>query len=582
MPQNPLASKAAPPDERMWPSKPPREVYLMGIGGIAMGSFAGLLREAGHAVRGSDAAIYPPMQTYLAKWGIPVRTPYDAANLTPKPDLVVVGNVIRRDNPEAAAARGLQLPMLSLPQALWRLFLRPAHRVAVCGTHGKTTCTALLAHVLRHAGEDPGFLVGGIVRGLETSFSSGSLQPGGVFVVEADEYDTAYFDKSPKFLHYRPQVLLATSLEFDHADIYDSLDAIAARFGELFAGVGGANCHPDERSEEGPLPSQGGQTHVAQPSLCHSRAGGNPARNVRFASNDSHVQGQNSPFGLDPRWSLPLPPSRGGDDNQKSRDDRQKSRHDRAVGIVACSDEPRLMQTVRRARPGVPVITYGQTGDWQAREIRATPRGTSFIACYRGKPVGPIHSRLWGPHNVQNVLGCTAVLARLGLTHARIAAGVRTFAGVARRLELVGERGDRVVLDDFAHHPTAVAKTLQGVRARYPDRLVWALFEPRSATSCRRTFQQDYVAALAHADRVFIAPTGRELPPGQSLDTRQLARDISQRGVPAFASATLDELVETVVHDAPDPVVVVCMSNGAFGGVPQRIARRAGLLLPHS
>lgn len=482
--------------------RPPQAVYLMGIGGIAMGSFAGLLREAGYAVRGSDAALYPPMQTYLAKWGIPVRTPYNAANLTPKPDLVVVGNVIRRDNPEAAAARGLQLPMLSLPQALWRLFLRPAHRVAVCGTHGKTTCTALLTHVLRHAGEDPGFLVGGIVRGLDTSFAAGSLRPGGVFVVEADEYDTAYFDKSPKFLHYRPHVLLATSLEFDHADIYDSLDAIAARFGELFAGVGGA---------KGPSTGSIGAKGLSQT---------NP----------------------------------------------------RSGGIVACSDEPRLMQTVRRARPGVPVITYGQMGDWQAREVRATSQGTSFMTCYRGKPVGLIHSRLWGPHNVQNVLGCTAVLARLGLTHARIAAGVRTFAGVARRLELVGERGDRVVLDDFAHHPTAVAKTLQGVRARYPDRSVWALFEPRSATSCRKTFQQDYVAALAHADRVFIAPTGRELPSGQALDTRQLARDISQRGVSAFASATLDELVETVVHELPDSVAVVCMSNGAFGGVPQRIA----------
>ncbi len=475
----------------------------MGVGGVAMGSFAGLLKEAGYSVRGSDAALYPPMQTYLAKWGIPVQTPYRAANLTPRPDLVVVGNVIRRDNPEAVAARALQLPMLSLPQALWQLFLRPAHRVAVCGTHGKTTCTALLAHVLRQAGKDPGFLVGGIARGLDTSFAMGLAQSGGVFVVEADEYDTAYFDKSPKFLHYHPHLLLATSLEFDHADIYDSLDAIAARFCELFADIGG-NCHLSKHSEFWEA------------------------------------------FGASP---LPR-------------------------GIVACSDEPRLMETLQQARPGVPVVTYGQTGCFQAREIRASSQGTSFVAYHQGKPLGPIHSRLWGPHNVQNVLGCIAVLVRLGLTHAQIAAGMRTFAGVARRLEMVGESGDRTVLDDFAHHPTAVAKTLQGVRARYPDRPVWAVFEPRSATSCRGTFQQDYVAALAHAHRVFIAPTGRALPVDQALDREHLARDIAQRGVVASASATLDELVEAVVHELPHKVVVVCMSNGAFGSVPQRIAAR--------
>ncbi|MFZ9889083.1 MAG: UDP-N-acetylmuramate--L-alanine ligase, partial [Myxococcota bacterium] len=347
------------------------------------------------------------------------------------------------------------------------------------GTHGKTTTTTLLAHTLLAAGKDPGFLIGGIPLGLEESFRTGAT--GAPFVVEGDEYDTAYFDKGPKFLHYRPRSLLLTSLEYDHADIYQSVEQIEARFAEV----------------------------------------------VALVPHDGH--------------------------------------------LVFCAEEPRLAAAAGHAQGGVRVDSYGEAGDWRAHDVEETAAGLAFHIAYRGVFKGALKVPLSGRHGVLNALGAYAVLAGLGLTHDEIGAGFASFAGVKRRMEVVGERDGVVVLDDFAHHPTAVRTTLEGARRRYEGRPLWALFEPRSATSCRKVFQTDYAEAFDAADQVLLAPPGRQLDPSEALDVPQLAHDVTARGRPAIACESLDALVEQVARDAPVGAVLLCMSNGAFGGVHQRL-----------
>jgi len=474
-----------------------QSVHLIGVGGTGMGAFAGLLKAAGYAVRGSDEGVYPPMSDKLRDWGIEVRTPYAAANLEPPVDLVVVGNVIRATNVEARAAIDGGMAYTSFPAALGSLFLdgkdssnegerRAArHGVVVAGTHGKTTTTTLIAHTLLSAKRDAGFLVGGVPLGLGESFRAGA--PGAPFVVEGDEYDTAFFDKGPKFLHYRPRSLLVTSVEYDHADIYASVEQIEDRFAELFALV------PDD----GLIVARGGMPHVER-ALTKAEARIR-ARVVRYVSGDATA-------------------------------------HDLQVGRV----------------------------------------GQDFAVVVRGAPRGRVTIPMHGPHNVENALGAYVVLDGLGLSHDEIAHGFSTFAGVKRRLEVRGEAMGAIVVDDFAHHPTAIAVTLEGARARWPDHRIVALFEPRSATSCRRVFQQAFAEAFGSADEVLFAPPGRQLAKDEALDVAQLAVDVTKRGTPAIACASLDELVQRAI-DAPKQSVLLGMSNGAFGDAHRRIldGRRA-------
>jgi UDP-N-acetylmuramate: L-alanyl-gamma-D-glutamyl-meso-diaminopimelate ligase len=456
-----------------------KSVHLLGIAGTGMGAFAGLLKAAGYDVRGSDEGVYPPMSDKLAQWDIEVRTPYAPANLDPAADLVIVGNVIRRVNVEATAMRERELEHASFPETLGRLFLDQRHPVVVAGTHGKTTTSTLLAHTLFHAGRDPGFLIGGIPLGFEESFRVGA--DGAPFVVEGDEYDTAYFDKGPKFLHYRPRALLATSLEYDHADIYDDVEQIKARFTQLFALV--------------------------------------PA--------DGH--------------------------------------------LVVNAGEPHLVEALQRAEVRGRVETYGVDGHWQAKDASEDERGVSFDVFAGDESRGRVFVPLSGDHGVLNALGAYAICDGLGLSHDELTAAFAAFDGVKRRMETVGEADSVTVIDDFAHHPTAVATTLAGARRRFGERPLWALFEPRSATSCRRIFQDDYARAFAPADRALFAPPGRTLDPAEALDVPQLAVDVSERGTPADACASIDEMVERVRDEAPAGAVIVCMSNGAFGGIHARL-----------
>ncbi|HEY7723696.1 MAG TPA: UDP-N-acetylmuramate:L-alanyl-gamma-D-glutamyl-meso-diaminopimelate ligase [Anaeromyxobacteraceae bacterium] len=463
-----------------------RRIHLIGVAGTGMGSFAGMLKARGHRVTGSDENVYPPMSEQLARWGIEVMTPYGAANLDrARPDLVVVGNVVRAANPEAVAMRERGLRHVSFPQALGELFIAGRHGVVVAGTHGKTTTTAMLAFLLFHAGRDPSFLAGGVTRDFDSNFRLGR---GPHFVVEGDEYDTAYFDKGPKFLHYRPRTAVFTSCELDHADIY---------------------------------------------------------------RDDLHYQSAFERF-------VDLLPGDGF--------------------LAACAGWEPVERIARRAR--CPVETYSATrpAHWAASGLAEGPDGARFELVRRGQALAPVHLPVGGAHNVENALGAAAAAASLGLSAGEIAAGLAAFRGVRRRQEVRGVAGGVAVVDDFAHHPTATARTLEAVRGRFPGARLLACFEPRSNTSRRSLHQRAYASAFPGAGAVFVlrpAPTDR-VPEGERLDVDRLAADLAAAGTPARALATVDEMVPAVVAEARPGDVVVAMSNGAFGGIWEKLLAALG------
>ena len=470
-----------------------KSIHLIGVAGTGMGAFAGLLKAAGYDVRGSDENVYPPMSFKLRDWGIDAKMPYAAENLDPAPDLVVVGNVVKKDNVEAVAMRERHLRHQSFPQTLGDLFLSKRHSIVVAGTHGKTTTTTLIAWVLLQAGKDPGYLVGGVPVGLEESFRLGAPGPMSPFVVEGDEYDTAYFDKGPKFLHYAPKSLLCTSLEYDHADIYPNVGAIEARFAELMSLV--------------PSAKDGGH-------------------------------------------------------------------------IVLCAEEPHLKKARNEAKVTARISTYSSSSadgaNVFAQRIVEGRDGISFEVVADDVVVGSISLPLSGRHNLLNALGAWTVLTGLGLTHNEIASGLATFPGVKRRMEIKGEQGGVVVIDDFAHHPTAVRMTLDGAKKKYAGRSLWAIFEPRSATSCRKVFQADYANAFGSADKVLLAPPGRALDPKIALDVPKVASDLREMGKDATACTSIDEIIAAVASSAPrgkpgEGAVLLCMSNGAFGGIHEKL-----------
>ncbi len=467
----------------------PHRVHFVAIGGTGMGSLAGLLKARGVAVTGSDEKLYPPMSTALEGWGIDVREGFRAEHVAEaRPDLVVIGNVVRRDNPEARAAIDAGLPYLSFSDALYQLAMAGKHSVVVTGTHGKTTTTSLLAAVLLETGRDPSVLVGGIAENLGGSFREGA---GAHFVVEGDEYDTAFFDKTPKFLHYGAQTLVLTSVEFDHADIYRDLAHVKEAFRRLLAGM--------------------------------------PARGQVVAATD------------DPNVA-------------------------EVAGAASCPVEG---YAVEPTRP--------EAFAWAAADLEAGPEGTRFAVLRAGREVARALLPQWGRHSVANALAAVAAAAALGVPVEEAAAALRAFRGVRRRMQVRGEARGVTVLDDFAHHPTAVRETLAAARSRFPERRVWAVLEPRSNTSRRAVFQVDFADALAGADRVLVA----EVPPGpiysvtgeepERLSAARLAADVRERGVPAEALPGVDEIVRRLVAEARAGDVVLVMSNGAFGGIWDRL-----------
>ena len=467
-----------------------RRIHLVGVAGTGMGAFAGMLKAAGYVVSGSDENVYPPMSDMLREWGIEVFTPYAPENLDrARPDLVVIGNVIRRVNPEATAVRERGLPQMSFPAAFGSLVLAGKHSVVIVGTHGKTTLSALMAHVLVEAGLDPSFLVGGVTLNYGGNFRLGKGQH---VVVEGDEYDTAYFDKGPKFLHYRAKTAILTSVEFDHADIYRDLEHYESafrRFGET-------------------LPTD---------------------------------------------------------------------------GVIAVSASYPRAVSLMRASTRAKVVTYAVNGkaDFRADDETFDAAGAHFTI-REAKRKTSIVLPMSGFHNIENAAGVFAAARSLGLSREAIAKAFRTFKGVKRRQEPRGEFGGVMVLDDFAHHPTAVRETIEGIRQRYPERRLWAVFEPRSNTSRRNIHQSEYVTALTGADLVTIRePEPHDkVPPDQQLNVGRIVQELNAHGVTADASPEVETLVERVATNAQPNDLLLVMSNGSFGGfipsVLERLKARYG------
>ncbi|WP_022835402.1 UDP-N-acetylmuramate--L-alanine ligase [Salisaeta longa] len=468
------------------PDAPPPEaidsVHLIGICGTGMGALAGLLKASGCTVRGSDEAAYPPMSTHLAEQGIEVLEGYDPAHLDPPPDLVVVGNACRPTHPEATYAREQGLVQLSFPEALAHMMLSDERRsIVVAGTHGKTTTTGLLVHVFQTAAADPGFLVGGVMQNTGRSYALGTDQP---FVIEGDEYDSAYFDKRPKFMHYRPEKAIVTSLEFDHADIYDDPPAYAAAF-EAFVGQLG---HRD--------------------------------------------------------------------------------------GLLAlCGDDPAVAALADHTDARVRTYGLDASNDISAADLRVTPEGQHFTLTMAGLSRGEMFLPMHGRHNLQNALAVALMALTEGCSPQQIAEGFRTFQGMKRRQEVRGEVNDVRVIDDFAHHPTAVRTTLQGLRSAYPERRLVAVFEPRSNTSRRKLFEAAYGEAFGAADRVLLsAPPVRHNDTNDAmLDPEAVVRTIRADGPPAAAYPDADTLLPALVEVVRPGDVVVIMSNGSFDGLHARL-----------
>jgi UDP-N-acetylmuramate: L-alanyl-gamma-D-glutamyl-meso-diaminopimelate ligase len=465
-----------------------RRVYLIGICGTAMASLAGMLQERGYEVGGSDEHVYPPMSTYLESLHIPVLEGYTKEHLeTFRPDLVVIGNVAANTNVEAAATLELDLPYTSMPEAIYELFIKGKHSIVVSGTHGKTTTTSLMAWILEAAGRDPSMVVGGIPLNFDRNFKLGY---GPDFVIEGDEYNTSFFDKGPKFLHYGSNTLIVNNIEFDHADIYADLNAIIEAFRKAV---------------------------------------------VQVAAGDV---------------------------------------------IVANGDDANVVSLRNDARARWLTFGWERTRDVFATDPEYTPETTSFTAWWEGREWFRFRSTLSGRHNVLNALADVATARLRGLSAEEIQKGLESFRGIKRRMEVRGEERGVMVIDDFAHHPTAIATTLNGARRRYPGRRIWALFEPRSISSSRKEFESGYIDAFHEADRVVIGPIfhrGR-YESRYGLDKMMSVSTIVDRlnadGIPTQQIDDFDAIVDMVARESKDSDVVVAMSSGAFDGIHEKILQR--------
>ena len=476
-----------------------------------MGAVAGLLAEAGHEVRGSDAAVYPPMSEQLAALGVPVMMPYAAENLAWKPELVVVGNVHGKDHVEVAAAREQGIALTSFPAVLGEQLLANKHPIVVCGTHGKTTTTSLVAHILGEAGRDPSLFVGGVPVALGQGYKLGK---GEDFVVEGDEYDTAFFDKGPKFAHYRPKTAILTSVELDHVDIFPSFDAVRDTFKKLVAAI----------PEDGLL--------------------------VVCAESPDAVA-----------------VSRGASCK---------------VEQYLVLDNPQLANQNAGPEVSAEMLHVGIT--WWATNLEVAKSGrVAFDVFHRNGNGSTVklerfETLLVGRHNVANCVAAIAVCHARGVDVASLQRGVATFAGVRRRQELRGIAGGVTVLDDYAHHPTAVRETLKALRKRFPKRRLIAVYEPRSATSRRKTFQGEFADAFAHADEVIV---GRlfdpsKIPAEDRFDPERLALDLHRSGTKASYTPDVEHIVKQLAESAAPGDVVCVLSSGSFDGLHDRLLDAIG------
>ncbi len=467
--------------------KPGQHIHLLAIGGSAMAPVAGMLREAGFRVTGSDTGVYPPASTLLESLGISYFSSFDAAHLSPAPKLVVVGNIIARGNPELEEVLDRKIPYCSMPQIIEDVFLPRRHSIVVSGTHGKTTTTAMLAWIFHVAGKRPNFLVGGIAENFGKSYGLGG---GEEFIIEGDEYETAFFDRGPKFFHYHPDTLILTSLEYDHADIYADFAAYELAFRRLVNLV----------------PSNGLLIH----------------------------------------W---------GDTEDSG---------------------PAIRRGVEKAF--CPIETYGfrEGIDWLAGDLVLEGDFTRFRVAHQGREFGEFSLSAGGRHNILNALAAIAVAHSRGISAESIAKALTSFRSVRRRMDVKGEASGVLVVDDFAHHPTAVRATLEAARSRWPGRRLWALLEPRSNSMRRRIFQDALPHALALADRVVLGGVFRsqQLGDEERLSPENVVESIRHLGGDARFIPESAAIAEFVAAQARPGDLVLVMSNGSFDGLCEKLLKR--------
>ena len=448
-----------------------------------MASLAGMLKHRGYTVTGSDTAAYPPMSDFLSSLGIPVAQPYKEQNLQPAPDLVIVGNAISRGNPELEYVLDKRIPFQSMAALLHDEFLKGKQSLVVAGTHGKTTTTSMVSWIFAHAGRNPSFLIGGIAENFGSSFA---VTDGSEFILEGDEYDTAFFDKGPKFLHYFPDEVILTSVEFDHADIYKSLDEVKTAFKRL----------------------------------------------------------------------VNLVPRRGR--------------------VVAWDGTANVTECVARAFCRVERYGFFQESFWRIEDVQYDSEKTSWRVLRDGKPWGDFSFAIAGEHNVLNATAAAALASGFGISPRQIADALVSFRSVKRRLEVKADVNGILIIDDFAHHPTAIAETLKAVRLRYPGRRIWAVLEPRSNTLRRNVFQHELANSLSLAEQVVVAGVFKSdaIPERERLDIRDVIADINQRGRSARYFETADEIVDSVTPELRSGDIVAILSNGGFGNIYEKLPQR--------
>lgn len=461
--------------------KPGSHIHLMGICGTAMASLAGLLKDRGYKVTGSDQNPYPPMSTQLEQIGIEIQKGYSAQNLHPTPDFVIVGNVISASNPEAQELVKLGIPYTSLPKAMGETIIANRESIVVSGTHGKTTTTSLMAWTCEVAGLKPGFLIGGIPKNFSRSFAN---PQGNWFVIEGDEYDTAYFDKVPKFIHYRPKHVILTSVEFDHADIYKDLDDVKSAFAKLLKLI----------PENGTL-----------------------------------------------AWCA----------------------HEKNIRDLLSSSAATLCKNI---------FSYGLFGcgaDFEAKIISSSERGTEIEIYHKQNKIDSLHVNMNGDYNVLNALAVYVIASTQKMNLEKIREAFSTFEGVKRRQEILGEPDGVLVIEDFAHHPTAVRETIKAVQKKYSPRRVFSIFEPRSATSRRKVFQRDYVEAFSEGHEVLLAKAfdQTKIDEANRFSSEELVSDLRKAGKSAECFDNADQIVGDLLKRTSPKDVILIMSNGGFDGI---------------
>ena len=465
-----------------------KHIHLSGICGTAMASLAGLLQLQGHRITGSDKAAYPPMSDLLRSLGIPILEPYSESNLDPAPDLVVIGNALSRGNPEVEHVLDGRVPFTSMAALVREEFLKGRESLVVAGTHGKTTTTSMLAWIYQVASHDdasiePSFLIGGVAENFGTSFQLRSTR---TFIIEGDEYDTAFFDKGPKFLHYFPDALILTHVEFDHADIYADLHAVKIAFKRL--------------------------------------------------------------VNLVPRRGL----------------------------LVAFDGSENVTECISHAFCRVERYGFKPESDWQIRNLRHIDGQTQWEVWRNGQLWSELTMQLAGEHNALNATAAAALAVGQGISREAIRTGLATFKSVKRRLEVRDVIRGITIIDDFAHHPTAIRETLRALRSVYPDARLWAVLEPRSNTLRRKVLENDLVESLRIADRVILAGVYQQqrIPDAERLHPEDVVDRLNAAGTPAKLHPGAAEIVESLASELKSGDVVAILSNGGFDGIYEKLPAR--------